>query len=109
MNEEELPRTRVEELNRQQLEIYAKELRESLKKEKELRAELENRVRELMALNNLFQQHLKQRFDVIDAYKELVEQLENFSRQMNHLIEKAHSRLPVIEPSGRDLLKKARE
>lgn len=109
MSQREITRARIEELNRQQLEIYAKELRESLRKEQELRAELENRVRELMALNKLFQQHLKQRFDVIDAYKELVEQLESLSRDINLLADKARSRLPTIEPSGRDLLKKAEE
>ncbi len=100
----------LRDLNRKQLEVYAKELGEALKKERELRSELEeanrqleNRIRELTALNDLFQKHLRQRFETIEAYEELVERLEGLAREMSNLLDFARSR-PIPRKSSPDRL-----
>ena len=51
--------------------------------------ELEQRVREITALNSLFQEHLKQRFEVIQAYRDLCVGLEETTRDLNALVERA--------------------
>ena len=58
----------LDQLSRAQLEIYAKEIKEHYLEECHLRQELEDRnrqmeqkVREITALNQLFQKHLAER------------------------------------------------
>lgn len=69
-------------LMEQQLYIYAQEVRhlyENERKEREALAEeklmLENRLRELSALNNLFQQHLEHRMVLDDALEQTMDTL----------------------------------
>ena len=79
--EDQAPQT-FEKLSRQQLEIYAKELREHVQSEHRLRQELqvrneqlEQRVREITALNQLFHRHLEERQTVVEAYRKVLEGL----------------------------------
>ncbi|MFP4642112.1 MAG: response regulator [Dehalococcoidia bacterium] len=60
----------------QQLEQKHKELQQKNR-------ELERRVTELNALNNLFQQHLNQRFTVVEAYREVLESLQKMAHEMD--------------------------
>ena len=98
------PRT-FDKLSREQLEIYAKELREHVEEERRLRKELETqnkqleqRIREITALNHLFQQHLDERMAVVKAYREVLEGLNNLGRQTSLLVKKAESQsLPVLQ------------
>ena len=66
------------ELSEAQLENFARELQEMYRHERQLRQELEKeklnleqRLRELTALNQLFQQHLARNFDTERTYLEL--------------------------------------
>ena len=89
----------------EQLKLYARELADLYRKEQELRQEievkntqLERRIRELMALNNMFQQHLDLRMRTEDAYRQLVDGLRN-------MVEKAEAHLKLDqgqEPLARD-------
>ncbi|MBM3949680.1 MAG: hypothetical protein FJ312_10690 [SAR202 cluster bacterium] len=61
-----------DQLSRKQLEIDAKELRDHVESERKLQQELETqnkkleqRLREISALNQLFQQHLDERLAVV--------------------------------------------
>ncbi|MFP4642108.1 MAG: response regulator [Dehalococcoidia bacterium] len=59
--------------------------------------ELEKRVRELSALNNLFQEHLNQRFAVVEEYKEVLDNLERMTQEMENIRDWAASqRLPEL-------------
>lgn len=71
-----------DQYSREQLEIYARELAEHVQRERELRQDLEQRVRELEALNRLFRQHLEERFQVVDAHRETAEELQRLAGQM---------------------------
>ncbi|MFW6112599.1 MAG: response regulator [Chloroflexota bacterium] len=53
--------------------------------------ELEKRVKELSALKNLFQQHLNQRFAVVEAYKEVIEGLNRVTQEMENIRDSAAS------------------
>lgn len=75
------------------------ELRVELEHSKRLGADvedrnrtLEQRVRELGSLNELFQQHLAQRFAVVQAYQELTGGLQQILQQGNALTEMARGR-----------------
>ena len=88
----------LEGMDRQQLEIYARELRQHFRAERKLREEvdglnqvLEQRVRELGALNQLFQQHLVERSAIADAYNEMAKALEGVSRAGNALVDRVKS------------------
>lgn len=90
-------------LDRQQLEIYAKELQEHYREQRRLRRELEGlnqvleqRVRELQALNKLFQQHLVERSATAEAYRDLLAGLESVTQAGNALVERARS-YPVLD------------
>ena len=66
--------------------------------------ELEQSLRELTALNRLFQEHLSQRFKLVDAYQEVIEGLTRLSQETNSLVERTES-LPLpdfhdIPPAG---------
>lgn len=86
-------------LSRQQLEIYARELREHITNERRLRRELEernrvleNRVRELTALNQLFQQHLRERFETLEVYRHVCERIERLAQELDDLVSYVRSR-----------------
>ncbi len=98
-------RLRLEmEENNQQLEVYAKELRQHFLEERRLRQETEQRVREISALNQLFQRHLSEEFDIVQSYQQMLETLKSLSTQMHSLVARAESvQLPepvdVSEPA----------
>ena len=102
--EDQAPQT-FEKLSRQQLEIYAKELREHVQSERRLRQELqgrneqlEQRVREITALNQLFHRHLEERQTVVEAYHKVLEGLRELASGATGLEEWARSRpLPDLE------------
>ena len=104
-DEEQAPRT-FDKLNREQLEIYAKELREHVQSERQLRQELEGRniqleqrVKEITALNQLFQSHLEERQAVVQAYREVLDGLRELAKGASGLEEWARSKpLPDLEP-----------
>jgi len=92
--------------SRQQLEIYARELREHITNERRLRRELEeqnrileNRVRELTALNQLFQQHLQERFETLEAYRHVCERIERLAEEVDALVNYVRSRYILEEDS----------
>ena len=62
-------------------------------------SELEQSLRELTALNRLFQEHLSQRFEVVDAYRETIEGLKKLSQETNSLVERTES-LPLPDFYG---------
>ncbi|MBI2866700.1 MAG: hypothetical protein HYX97_00015 [Chloroflexi bacterium] len=83
-------------LSRQQLEIYAKELQARIVEERRLRQELaeqtgqlEQRLREITALNQMFQKHLGQQFEVIDTYRQLLDGLRRLAHDATALREQA--------------------
>lgn len=94
-----------DKLSRDQLEIYAKELREHIQSQRRLRqelegrnADLEQRVREITALNQLFQQHLEERTSVVKAYREIIDGLARLADQFSDLAERARAQpLPDLE------------
>lgn len=100
-----------DDLNRKQLEIYAKELQMHFIEERRLRQELydrnqqlELRVQEITALNQLFKQHLDQRFEAARAFKDLLKGLANVSEAIDGINNKAKSYdLPDADEIGVDL------
>lgn len=58
---------------------------------KRAEAALNQRLRELEALNRLFQQHLGERFAVVEAYRELLDSLETESDNLSELLKRARS------------------
>ena len=69
-----------DELSREQLVIYAIELNQLIETERQLRLELESRnrelqerVREIKALNQLFHKHLDERLVVTGAFSKILE------------------------------------
>lgn len=99
------PTDDLEQLNQQQLEIYAKELQRTFQEErrlsdqlKERNQELEQRVNELTALNRMFQEHLSERYTVIETYKKLVNGLRRLVQEASDLEEFARSQpIPDLE------------
>lgn len=95
-----------------QAEIYARELSELYRAERKRREELaeeklvlEYKLRELSALNSLFQAHLEQRMGVEQAYRELVEEMkklleegtaETWAESLRELVERAEARVPHL-------------
>ena len=74
----DIPKT-WDKMGEDQLRLYASELAEIYRQEKELRLELseknevlEKRVQELSALNAMFRKHLNMRFETKEAFKHLV-------------------------------------
>lgn len=97
-------------LSRQQLEIYARELREHITNERRLRRELEernrileNRVRELTALNQLFQQHLRERFETLEAYRHVCERIERLAQEADDLVNYVRSRYVSEEDNPNEI------
>ena len=58
---------------------------------KEERHQLEQRVQELTALNKLLQEHLHQRFEMVEAYTGLLESLQKLAQEASALAEQARS------------------
>jgi len=92
--QEPQPPQSLEQVSREQLEIYARELQASFHKERRLRQELqerngqlEQRVREITALNQMFQEHLR-RTPLAQAYVELREGLQRLVREADVLLER---------------------
>lgn len=97
---EEMPHP-FEALSREQIYIYAKEIQEHFREERRLRMELEEqnqklaqRVQELSALNRLFQEHLEQRSDMVQAYREVLQGVERLAQEATALARRAQS-LPL--------------
>lgn len=60
--------------------------------------QLEQRVKELTALNRLFQEHQGQRFQVVEAYREVLEGLQKLAQETSVLVQRAQSQpLPELE------------
>ena len=101
---EDIPERTYEKLTRDQLEIYARELRDHVETERGLREELESRnreledrVREITALNQVFQKHLDERLAVGRAYHDVLDGLSQISNQTAELVKKAQAvQLPKV-------------
>ena len=83
-----------ERVSGEQLEIYARELQASFHKERRLRedleernGQLEQRIREITALNQMFQEHLAQRSPLAQANVEIREGLQRLVREADVLLE----------------------
>ena len=112
MSTEPQPLQTFDKLSRDQLEIYAKELREHMQSERQLREDLqsqnrklEQRIREITALNQLFQKHLDERVAVVQAYREVLKGLNTIGLETSKLVKKAESLelpdmqdLPSLDP-----------
>ena len=60
--------------------------------------ELKQRVRELTALNQMFQKHLMERFAIVEAYRDVLDGLEKLVPDINILVERARSQpIPELE------------
>ena len=53
--------------------------------------QLELRVRELTALNQMFQRHLEERFGIVEAYREILAGLQKLEVETSALIDRAKS------------------
>lgn len=91
-NIREIPKT-WDKMGEEQLRLYAQELAEIYRQEKELRQEiseknkeLEKRVQELSALNAIFQKHLDMRFRTEEAFKRLVEGINRLVGDANQFL-----------------------
>lgn len=90
-----------EEMGLSQLQIYARELRETFLREQALRSELEEknraleqRVRELTSLNKMFRSHLKVRFQAEEGYAKLYKSMSEFLDRLDAMIAEARRSLP---------------
>jgi len=102
-------------LLQEQLEVYARELQSLYREEKRQREALaeeklvlEYRVRELTALNILFQRHLERRQQLEDILTELAAGLrrllhqpaENLRQELEGLVSKVEAALATTPPEG---------
>ena len=107
MNPEETPKpvaTSWEQMSTEQLKLYAKEVADLYHKERQLcrelevkNQELELRLKELSALNSMFQQHLNRRLRTEEAFKRLVGRLGSVAKEIDDLlrqIDHGHPRPP---------------
>ena len=88
----------LEGLDRQQLEIYARELREHFREARRLRGELddlnevlEQRVLELEALNRTFKQYLVEWTEVADSFSKIAFAIDGVTQAGIALIEQVKS------------------
>lgn len=86
-------------LSRGQIAVYARELQSHYRQERCLRQELEQRLRELSALNRLFQEHLRQRSGVVEAYCEVLAALRRISLETTAVTARAEREL-LLEKNG---------
>ena len=103
--DESAPKT-FDQLSRQQLEIYASELRQHMESERRLNreleernGELEQRIREITALNQLFQQHLSETASVVQAYEDIHQGLKQLVKGTSVLEQWTQSR-PMADLAG---------
>ena len=82
-----------EALVRRNTQLAEKRQRELL--EKELIQQLDQRGRELTSLNLLFQQHLKQHFAVVEAYRDIRDRLGELVQHVDTRYELPKSQLPT--------------
>jgi len=89
-----------EELSHQQLLILAQDLSTLYAQERRLREELEERnrqleqkVRELSALNRLFQEYLAQHHEMVRAFREALEGIQRLAQEATRLAERAQAHL----------------
>lgn len=74
------------------------EERRLLQELQEQHQQLEQRVRELTALNRLFQQHLSERSAGVQGYKEVLDGLQRVQKEINALVDRAKSQaLPELQ------------
>ncbi len=67
--------------------------------------QLKQRVRELTALNNLFQKHLTEWFPVVEGYNELLLRLRSVEQEVNSLLQWAESQpIPDLKEIRRVML-----
>jgi len=100
----------LEDMALEQVKLYARDLKELYRLERQRREELaeeklvlEYRIKELKALNELFQSHLEQRFEVEEAYQELLEELRGLAEkleggakeELKQIIARAESKAPM--------------
>ena len=88
----DIPKT-WDKMGEEQLRLYARELAEIYRQEKELRQEISEknkelgkRVQELSALNAVFQKHLDMRFRTEEAFKRLVEGINRLVSDANQFL-----------------------
>ncbi|MBI2859102.1 MAG: hypothetical protein HYX90_08495 [Chloroflexi bacterium] len=86
MREPEPPATPLQEMDFRQLQLYARDLERLFWSEKQTRASLaeeklvlEYKVRELSALNTLFQDHLREKQALLEAYESLLSRLKELA------------------------------
>lgn len=101
--------TSWEQLSSEQIKLYAKDMADLYKEERKLRhdieaknRELELRVRELTALNSVFQGHLNMRMQTEDCFNQLVENigvLAAGAQALRNKVQLADSR-PGIRPES---------
>jgi len=79
---------------RQQLEVYAKELQKHFLEERRLRKELEEqyrhleqRAREIEALNRLIRQELERHFSAVEGYQAIGPRIERLAQEAGSLAE----------------------
>jgi DNA-binding response OmpR family regulator len=86
-----------------QLELYARDLSAALEHERGLRADVDNRVRELEALNKLFMQHMDAQVASLSVYPLVVEQLRAMANQIESLYDSLAElpSLPGVAVPGR--------
>ena len=77
-----------DQITREQLEIYAREVQSHYKEERRLRTQLEERnevleqrIREITALNQLFQRHLAERDSLVDSCMRLGDRLQQLAER----------------------------
>ena len=82
-----------EGMGEDQLKLYAQELSTLVRKERQLRQQLEaknrdleQRIRELSALNSMFQEHLDMRRRTEDAFRRLVASVNGAAREAERLL-----------------------
>jgi hypothetical protein len=83
-------------LSREQIAVYARELQSAFQRERCLRqeleginGELEQRLRELSALNRMFQKHLLQRSAGVEAYRVALAALRRIRLETTAVTERA--------------------
>ena len=88
-----------------QVATYKREMAAKLAAQRE---QLELRVRELTALNELFQQHLIERFEVTDAYRQMLTGLEGLAKDTSALVDRAKSLvLPDLSEVAHGLIQRS--
>lgn len=85
-----------DQMGEEQLKLYAQELAELYRKERQLRQEMEAKNRELeqkaqqlSALSSMFQEHLNLRFQTEDTFEKLLAGIRDIAQKANDLVRRA--------------------